>query len=42
MTPAQLHYLRDVARKLEAAPASGGERGRIVTLKRTLYRSTQP
>ena len=30
MTPAQLHYLRDVARKLEAAPASGGERGRIV------------
>ena len=30
MTPAQLQYLHDVARQLDAAPAGGGERGQIV------------
>lgn len=30
MTPAQLQFLHDVARQLDAAPAGGGERGQIV------------
>lgn len=30
MNPAQLQYLHDVARQLDAAPAGGGERGQIV------------
>lgn len=30
MTPAQLQYLHDVARDLDAAPAAGGDRGQIV------------
>ena len=30
MTPAHIRYLHEVARQLDAAPAVGGERGRIV------------